>query len=192
LKQNNLGMIPLIEQERCELLRSLNEAKGFNMDSSSARVTLLIASEFMEYYEAYRKDLNANLEEYLRITDGSCIPSEFKKHIKGSMQEELADVAIRIQDLLGYKDLPPNTLDQTNAVINAKQNDDLVPNGDDEDMDELVNYLVNLLTTPVESIPNKLAESWIAVYRLEPNLDTYIELKLEYNKTRDYLHGKKF
>lgn len=185
-------MIPLIDKESCELVRSANAQKGFYINSVSTRITFLIASEFMEYYEAYRKDLSANLEEYKRVANNQNQVEEFKKHIKGSMQEELADVAIRIYDLLGYDDLPPNTLDQTNAIINAKQDDDLLPNGNDDDVDELVNYLVNLLTTTVESLPNKLAESWIAVHRLEDNLDEYINIKIEYNLSREYLHGKKF
>ncbi len=84
--------------------------KGFwDKEFNLGEKLMLITSELGEALEADRTGKSANIEEFDKYLagNGEVIPSlesyidQFKKHIKDSFSDELADATIRIFDLAG-------------------------------------------------------------------------------------------
>ena len=116
--------------------------KGFYPEGTNIGELLMgIASELGEALEAHRGGKKADLKSYddslfslflpfFKTESKKTLKSFFfKRFIKGSFEDELADVALRLCSLCGYLDI---------------------------------------------------------------DLERYIMIKLEYNKTREYKHGKKY
>jgi NTP pyrophosphatase (non-canonical NTP hydrolase) len=70
---------------------------------------MLIVSELSEALEAHRSGKRCNVKEYLKCCklDGFNMgyifnKTAFEKYIRGTVEEELADVMIRVADLCGH------------------------------------------------------------------------------------------
>lgn len=79
-----------------------NVGKGFwEKPRNVGELLMLVVSELGEGIEAHRKDNFANLEQYIEDTKGNdrIDPEAFKKHIKDTFEDELADAIIRLLDM---------------------------------------------------------------------------------------------
>lgn len=166
-----------------------NRAKGFwdGVDNPKDRITeslALIHSEVAEMLEAHRtgkfspKDLEL-LEDDINFKEF------FVDNIKSSMEDEFADIAIRVMDLAGA--LKSDLNFQTNIkleytsffhFINIAHSliAEAYNNQDDIDI-----YLKTILRTLFCS------EAY-----LKTDLMKHIKLKITYNKLRPYKHGKNY
>lgn len=89
-----------------ELARQFHErakAKGFwDEERETGTLLMLIVSELSEALEADRKNKHANMP-FLNfdVDAGDSFEDAFKKNIKDTFEDEIADVAIRLLDLVG-------------------------------------------------------------------------------------------
>lgn len=89
-----------------ELARQFHErskAKGFwDEERETGTLLMLIVSELSEALEADRKNKHANMPFFnFDVDTGDSFEDAFKKNIKDTFEDEIADVAIRLLDLIG-------------------------------------------------------------------------------------------
>ena len=192
---------------------SINVANGFDEAESYKRSVALIVSEMAEMLEADRKDkysraiIKELTERESNMISGMTIKQAhqfiittndfqawFKECVKDTVEDELADVVIRITSFLaasGHKIEYENAFDALESFT--------------------VNDLIHDLPL-CEIIYNLMKATLNAEDRLEPyvelegitytcfelaeiyefDLEWHIDAKLTYNKTRSYLHGKAY
>lgn len=175
------------------------KAKGW-WDEPSSMPTLkaLIISELCEALEANRIGKHANVVYFkhrlaeIESSINSPVQSEiltqhyktlFKSHIKDSVEDELADAAIRILDVLGWSGtyinefLFQSDIEVDNSVFSENIYDII-------QSITMSHYTSDLIGT-IRKI-EALAES------LNIDLIWHIEAKLRYNELRGHKHGKKY
>ena len=89
-------------------IHQINVKNGFYEDQKNiGEMLALIHSEVSEALEADRKGVYANLiSTDSTATDGSgdeIFKANFKKYVKDSFEDELADIMIRVMDLAAFK-----------------------------------------------------------------------------------------
>ena len=149
-----------------------------------------------EIGEAIDADRNPNapvptqktIDELLELPLGAFI-AYFKDHLKGSVVEELADVAIRLLDLAGGKDIEFD--DEDNLEETSLISDDTLPDqlfSFAMDLDELtLDYADSIEFTSVLQKITDIANGYTHL-----NLWQVVRLKMLYNDMRPRLNGKKY
>lgn len=102
------------------LLKGLNEAaikihngnvdRGFwDKPLPLASLLMLCVTELAEAVEAERNEINSNLNEFEKQMDGYGVDDsplsfkhEFEKHVKNSVEDEIADTFIRLLDVCAH------------------------------------------------------------------------------------------
>lgn len=162
---------------------------GFEDEQPSERHSLcLVITELAEAVEADRKDQHANLKSFNEALNGFTCEQAFEGYIKDTVEDELADTAIRILSLCGMTgyDIGSNVKDI------AKQGDGSV---------ELAYFKSARFPECVFAIAEDLMtvgcdfalfDLFILADAIGFDLMNHIRLKMEYNRTRERLHGKKY
>ncbi|MCE8828350.1 hypothetical protein K0F25_20300 [Bacteroides fragilis] len=169
---------------------------GFHdKELSNEHCLMLVIKELSEAVEAYRKDKYADIglfkewqsnplpiSEELRI---SRFKQDFEEFIKGTVEEELADAAIRLLDLCGLRNI-------------ELENDCL----DDEVLEEYSRIFIGkTFTESIFNITKNLIDrdisySLIKIFGLAKHLDIdllwHIEQKQRYDELRPMLNGKRY
>ncbi len=169
---------------------------GFHdKELSNKHCLCLVISELMEAVEADRKGKRADVVMFKEWQDNHLSFSEetkirrfkedFEQYIKSSVEEELADAAIRLLDLCGLRKI-------------ELENDCL----DDEVLEDYSSIFIDKTFT--ESIFNitknliykDIIYSFIKIFGLAKHLGIdlmwYIEKKMKYNELRERKHGKRY
>lgn len=167
--------------------------KGFYPEGEQKNIgelLMLIVSELGEALEAHRKNKFADIAIYEKYVESVwpdfSIP-KFETFIKDTFEDELADVCIRLFDLCGYLDIQPIdfphgvTIDNnvgeflltiTHMVCLLKES--LEEDYKNESMYEVIHYI----------------KVFCEIHNID--LEKHIELKMKYNETREYKHGKNY
>lgn len=169
---------------------------GFHdKELSNEYCLMLVITELSEAIEADRKDKYADIGLFkewqsnplpisgdLRI---SRFKQDFEEFIKGTVEEELADAAIRLLDLCGLRNI-------------ELENDCL----DDEVLEEYSRIFIGkTFTESIFNITKNLIDgdisySLIKIFGLAKHLDIdllwHIEQKQRYNELRPMLNGKRY
>lgn len=177
-------------------IHAINVEKGFwDKERNPGEATALMAGELSECLEAHRGGHFSNYEEYEKTGD-------YEANIKNSFQEEPADAYIRICDWLGgfYR----SHSEDFNAYRERAHMDLETLIGDVGNVGDWISGLSFLLFNarmmdkqgyPLLAIGyyfNVLdGIEWFCKH-FEIDLEWHIEHKLEFNKTREKLHGKKY
>lgn len=175
-------------------------AHGFHDEKHTVDHELgMVLSEIGEAIDA---DRNPNapvptqntIDEAMELADESdeqhvAFIAYFKDHIKGSVVEELADVAIRLLDLAGEKDIEFD--DEDNLEETSLISDDTLPDqlfSFAMDLDELtLDYADSIEFTSVLLKITDIANGYTHL-----NLWQVVRLKMLYNVMRPRLNGKKY
>lgn len=159
---------------------------GFHEELCSVEhLKCLIISEMMEAVEADRLAHYADFKGYLDAIWNMPYDDNFELHIKDTVEDELADVCIRIFDLAGYKNI-----DLNDAMQKVTYNSCLSGT-----FTEYIYRAVRVLSAR-EPLGVSLARTLTRILKIaeqdDIDIETHIRLKMDYNKGRKYKHGKKY
>ena len=163
---------------------------GWHDEEHSERHFLsLVITELSEAVEADRIDRHADLES---LNDAASVYPWvrcFATYVKDTVEDELADAAIRILDLAGLQDC-----DIGEAVtVRLKSADDYIL--------MRAYFKASTFTEAVYTIVENLffdgyelalLNVFNLAYVMDFDLMEHIRLKMQYNRTRERLHGKKY
>lgn len=176
--------------------------KGFHSQgTSNTMLVALIVEELSEALSAFRSDRRIKFDfcTYVEpmfndIFKGGKIAlftHNFVSHIKGTVEEEFADIVIRCLDFMALKGCQPKLLWSIPFYTSFEKNFLFVAktiNKCDEHL-EYEDCEFDLAMNCLNLVVNFMF-SWAS--QLGFDLMPFIELKMKYNTTREYLHGKKF
>ena len=176
---------------------------GFHDDKLSVEHCLmLVLSEVGEAIEADRKSRRADMEGY-RASFGLSDAEMFEKFIKGSVEEELADVVIRLFDLCGMVGMEPtlvytkkdfgefmDVFDENYKSLSFCERcfilSCIICRG--EEQRPFVNGVIN------EDLSDVIGASLLFVMAMSRDMGidiwSFVELKMRYNESRPKKHGK--
>lgn len=159
---------------------------GFHEEVCSVEhLKCLIISEMMEAVEADRMAHYADLKGYFDALWNMPYDKNFEQNIKDTVEDELADVCIRLFDLAGYKNI-----DLNKAMLELT--DDIRPAGT---LTDKIYRAVRVLVQR-ERLGVSLARTLTRILKIaeqeDIDIETHIRLKMDYNKGREYKHGKKY
>ena len=165
---------------------------GWHDEEHSERHFLcLVITELSEAVEADRKDRHADLKSFNQSVETDYVPiaTAFEGYIKDSVEDELADAALRILDLAGLQDC-----DIGEAVtVRLKSADDYIllrAYFKASTFTEAVYTIVENLF--FDGYELALLNVFNLAYVMDFDLMEHIRLKMQYNRTRERLHGKKY
>lgn len=197
-------------QQLAKEIHQIAVEKGFwEGQRSDKQIAMLIISELSEAMEADRKGRRAQLERLQRtlknsriynrdetykgeITPEQSFSVHFELLIKDTFEDEIADTFIRVLDWSESKGYVYEEIRKTVFIHPDKPDalfdlvDTVVKNCGEE---ELVFYDKE----SKELNMNLLIDEIIAFalhYKID--LETHVRLKMEYNRSRPYKHGKKY
>lgn len=155
----------------------------------------LVISELMEAVEADRKGkrsysrevYNRHIQENHEKYGDDCTGNDlctFKALIKDTVEDELADAAIRLLDLAGANNLNLNRFCLQHVVTPKKSFT--------ENIYAIVKDMVNYKYSQEEQINYALHQIRRLSEILKINLLWHIEQKMIYNESREKMHGKSY
>ena len=177
-------------------------AHGFHDEKLSlGHMMMLVVSEIGEMVEADRENRHANLAGF-----DKCIGIEpkqrFRDYVKDSVEDEMADVCIRLFDLCGTLGvaLPEDTFNYGllgNVFLRL-----FAPCSFCEKCYCLVSILGHCENQSLEDdgtdycVPNVIGAALCFIFLMADDMDVdlerHIELKMSYNESRPRKHGKRY
>ena len=197
-------MIPTNLNDQAQQIHANAKAKGFwDEPRNTGEIFMLIVSELAEALEAHRKGKRADMvrfqAEYTGANDQGMIA--FLQRVKDSVEDEIADVVIRILDFCAVQKIDAS----------MEQFDDLDCERDTENIGErLISITGSVYYASVSAraldlreneddrdslileIHEALAKLFGFAEKEGFDLIQHIELKMQYNATREHKHGKKY
>ncbi len=168
-------------------------SKGFwDSKKGNEHNLMLIVTEIAELVEADRQDRNAEPIERFKWFDDwdsgskSIDKANFKSYFKDTIEDEMADIAIRIADLAGYlgvdfEKMYPCRYYRAFDRFTFSENAFALVKGLAKDRIGIEKRLLFGLT---------YIENWAKHQGVD--LDWHIEQKMKFNKHRETMHGKKY
>ena len=153
------------------------KSKGFYPEDSKIEDHLMgIVSEIGEAYEAHRGGNSAPIDwAFENIT-----PYQYTKYLSGTFEDEIADIFIRLFNLCGW------------LVTDIEK--DFDPEFNDEFNNSSVRKKLFLVSTFI--VNRNIDMTYYALVSICKHhnipIEKHIQAKMEYNKTREYLHGKEY
>ena len=170
--------------------RAYNNAcnHGFhNEEKSDEYWFMLIITEISEAIDADRKDKHAFIEEFnkvIKLTDYSS-KKTFERCIKGSIEDELADIVIRCLDFAGMQKINVEQRIILSYIVSKKKS--FV-----ENMYAIVRDITNYKYTNEELINYAFRQVLRVAEFYNIDILWHIEQKMKYNEMRPMLNGKKY
>ncbi len=172
-------------------------AHGFYEGNPSViTLTMLIITEVGEAVQADRRNLRADRNAYAAAIsyEGEALRNaNFEKYIKGTVEDEIADVCIRCFDLLGF--IGQGYDASRHITDRLKSYDPQKAKGAFSEFCHIAMGVVNRLDRqPIE--PEHLADAvalcvmwadWVGF-----DLEWHITEKMRYNESRPYRHNRKY
>lgn len=177
---------------------------GFHDEElSDEHLLMLVVTELAEAIEADRKgrkfksiiSFEQEFNRYSALVDETTrFKCAFERYVKDTVEDELADAAIRLLDLYGLREI-----DLDEDVFEEATIQSYAETYRDKSFTESVYVIVRLLTSGRGTIKTSavlpetlLLEIFGLAKHLEVDLLWYIEQKMKYNELREKMHGKKY
>jgi NTP pyrophosphatase (non-canonical NTP hydrolase) len=185
-----------ITEKLIETVHANAVAKGFWSDKGSAEkkdtTLLLIISEIGEAVECLRTEKRANMEGYYSAIPTMPFKDAFKQKIKDTLEDELADIYIRLVDYCGAFQVKYSSLcREMEKEKKAWEGIEIKPLGM---LFTLCRTVTDIKYSPFHAAPvgEALAKVEVICEGMGINLHKHVEMKMKYNEQREVLHGKKF
>ncbi len=179
---------------------------GINQNKNIGEFLMLVVTEISEAIEAHREGSFAGWGLYNISIEKKEFKNKyisFEMYIKNTFEDEISDVFIRLFDLMGYlkieyKDFEHKTVDCAENV--AESLFDItgmiykLKNNIYQYQSSLWDKSNNLFKEVAEFLFFELfnyLKYFCTVHNVE-NIEKHIQTKMEYNKTREYKHGKEY
>lgn len=177
----------LTSKELAQRIHEASVSKGFwNKDLPLNHHIMLVICELGEVVEAERRGRYATKIVALDYMYEHAYPFAYEHHIHGTVESELADVAMRLLDII--------------AKMGWMMDDQVCPEnislGDDDSLPLLCYSIIENLVC--REFGDRYAVLWafygvLAIaHRYNIDLLNHIEMKMRYNKTRPMLNGKRY
>lgn len=180
-----------------------SKAHGWHDEEHSMEhYMMLVLSEVGEALEADRRDKRARWQAFV-YSDGehdSRFVTHFEEFIKDTLEDELADVVIRLFDLCGTYKINVRRILETTCM-----EDDFKALCEEKTLCERL-FILSAILCHVDGqstkddgttycLPKVVGAALHFIYYLcqdmQINIERHVELKMRYNKTREYKHGGK-
>lgn len=173
-------------------------AHGFHEEEKPDAYWLgLVMSEMGEAINADQKGLRANVVRFVEDMElGNPFKESFEAHIKDSLEDELADVVIRLFDFAGPRGYELNTDEELDSfILNALE--ELKTSGLPGLLVVLIyalfyNYRFNNLEKCVCRIILIISGCFKKITGRDYDLWWFVKQKMKYNELRPKLNGKKY
>ena len=179
--------------ELAQKIHESNKLRGFDVSKDNIGQTLmLIVGEIGEAMDAHQcgRFVPENSVECCLTTESIQILKDvFERHIKNTFEDELADIAIRTLDFCAAFGVDVDfAYSETCASVRDNVGESLL-----NATSFIASYYnsakrYNVMTSVHIAIPIHIVET-LAI-RHDINLEKHIALKMRYNETRPYKHGK--
>ncbi len=179
-------------------------AKGFYEEiHPDEHYLALIIEEIGETITADRKGQRANTEAFREEMErGNEIETTYKMYIKGSLEEELSDIAIRLLDFAGHKGIDLTLPEQSKEqYLETKKGrfQEFVRDYNEEGFASLMFGFAMSLSDIItyeeigdETLGNMLVFLEGTAHAIGFDLLYHIKAKMQYNETRPHKHGKAY
>ena len=171
-------------------IHEISVMHGFHNERKSQKHFLtLIVSELGEVIQADRSDKHADVEAYLRSKENPIIHDTlaFEGSIKDSVEDELADVILRMLDFAGEFHINIDVdLDKLHYQMSCMMNLPFT--------EQIYLIMYYVIGTAMDIVYYKKALNYTLALCLLLKMDIlfFLDEKTHYNLSRDYLHGKKY
>lgn len=160
--------------------------KGFHdVKLSNEHFLMLVITELSEAVEADRKGEKADVEGMQETIDaGGFCAGFFEDYIKDTVEDELADAAIRLLDLAGL------------ISVDVELDDIYIEELSLIDDETFTEAIYNIIRYAQNGSRNTIIQTLEGIFglamKLDINLKWHIEQKMKYNETRPRKHGKEY
>lgn len=165
--------------------------RGFwSEELSPEHYLMLVITEIAEMVEADREDKRANILGFeLAESCGEAFNNAFEGFIKNTVEDEMADVAIRLLDLaggIGCTEIKKTFLFESNTFRFSEYT------FTETAFKMIKTRLDSRIYSYNEIVSNTLyfLFDWAKYLRID--LFKHIDIKMKYNETREFKHGKKY
>lgn len=173
-------------------------AHGFHEDVKPNVYYLgLVMSEMGEAINADRKGLHADTKKFEDVVmDGQIYRLSFDVYIKDTVEDEIADVVIRLLDFAGMKGYNLVISDVASVTLGMIKNS-FAEQGLPGILFRLNGWLLdpmykNSVDTTISAVINFISDSFGVMTGSDKDLWWFVERKMKYNKLRPKLNGKKY
>lgn len=174
----------------------------YEQKRSNIHELMLVVSELGEAVNADRNGKYANRERFENVLKEFHVPfsDAFNQCIKDTVEDELADAAIRILSLAGRDsaDLEDEAFSEEGLEELVKAAEKVLTKSDKpgkitfpEELSMVFSGIMRVLQEGA-SMGHVLVEIFVIAYRRGIDLKWHIEQKMKYNEGRPYKHNKKY
>jgi len=180
-----------------EYIHKINKDNGFyDSEVLDSERKGLIIGEMFELMAEHQKGKFCNLENYTERVKGDDFNKDlFIKFVKGTFEDEAADVLIRYLDRCYFKGIDLSEYKDVNDFVN--QNFEKVKHLITGTIKSMPALIYDLFFEDNEQLRAGKPEQVVyfvsyIIKMFNINIVSHIELKLEFNKRRPYKHGKDY
>ena len=191
-------MITKIDEFIARSFKTATEHGFHDEKTSYGHQMMLVVSEIGEAVEADRKCRHSQLAMFERERNTPQAAEHVLKHfqfcfeqfVKDTVEDEMADVCIRLFDMCGYFNVVPYC---SKTEIESLRDDWKEAFGDMSFCEQAF-CLVNLLCDDDANVTFGTSLAFIYYWSQHHGIDLvrHIKLKMQYNESRGYKHGKKY
>lgn len=174
----------------------------YEQKRSNIHELMLVVSELGEAVNADRNGKYANRERFENVLKEFHVPFSyaFNQCIKDTVEDELADAAIRILSMAGFNsaDLEeePFSEEGLEKLVKAANNGLTISDNPEkitfpEELSMVFSGIMKVLQEG-DSMGDVLVNIYVIAYRRGIDLKWHIEQKMKYNEERPYKHNKKY